>query len=195
MVTWFWGHVGWLFIENRQVTSAETYDRYAKDLLRDPFYMKMERSFLYIWINVAQLMLFYLVGFAIGFLLTHNLWDSTRISVQWAYWGVFMRIVYTWNVTWAVNSISHMYGYRNYETRENSRNNCLVALATSGEGWHNNHHVDPRSCAHGHRWWEVDLTYTTICLLGKLGLAWDIVPPTQSLLERRAKNAVAGKGA
>jgi stearoyl-CoA desaturase (delta-9 desaturase) len=190
MATWFWGHVGWLFIENREVTSAQTYDIYAKDMLKDPFYMKMERSFLYIWINIAQLVLFYLAGFVVGYLMSGgDLWRSVQVSVQWAFWGVFMRIVYTWNVTWGVNSFSHMFGYRNYDTRENSRNNWLIALATSGEGWHNNHHADPRSCAQGHRWWEVDFTYTTICLLSKVGLAWDIVPPTKSLLDRRAKSS------
>src|SRR3990170_2030700 len=39
MVDWFWGHVGWLFIENRATTDAETYHKYARDILSDPLYM------------------------------------------------------------------------------------------------------------------------------------------------------------
>ena len=62
-----------------------------------------------------------------------------------------------------------------------------IALATNGEGWHNNHHADPRAAAHGHRWWEVDVTYLTICLWEKMGLAWDVVRPNESLLGRRQK--------
>ena len=57
---------------------------------------------------------------------------------------------------------AHLWGYRSYETAENSRNNWFVALLTNGEGWHNNHHADQRSAAHGHRWWELDVTWLTI---------------------------------
>ena len=47
--------------------------------------------------------------------------------------------------------------------------------------------VDPRSAAQGfHRWWEVDVTYLTIRFWEKIGLVSDIVPPTESLLKRRA---------
>jgi stearoyl-CoA desaturase (delta-9 desaturase) len=70
-----------------------------------------------------------------------------------------------------------MWGYRNYETNENSRNNWFFALATNGDGWHNNHHADPRSAAHGFaRWWEVDVTYLSLCLMQKVGLVYDLVP-------------------
>ena len=70
-----------------------------------------------------------------------------------------------------MNSLAHIWGYRSYETAENSRNNWFVALVSNGEGWHNNHHADQRSASHGHRWWELDVTYLTIVLLEKLGLA------------------------
>src|SRR5690606_4691722 len=95
-------------------------------------------------------------------------------------WGVFVRTVYTWHITWGVNSIAHMWGYRNYETNENSRNNWLIGLATNGEGWHNNHHYNQHSAAHGfHRWWELDVTYLTIMAWKKLGLVWDVVPKSR----------------
>jgi stearoyl-CoA desaturase (delta-9 desaturase) len=68
-----------------------------------------------------------------------------------------------------------LWGYRNYETTDNSRNNFLVAIITSGEGWHNNHHADPQSANNGHRWWEVDLTYLFLRLLVLFGLAWNVV--------------------
>ena len=88
-----------------------------------------------------------------------------------------MRTVLVWHQTWSVNSLTHLFGYRNYETDENSRNNWLVALLAAGEGWHNNHHHDPVSASVQHRWWEFDITYWAILLLARLGLAWDIVLP------------------
>ena len=63
---------------------------------------------------------------------------------------------------------------------DNSRNNWLFALATNGEGWHNNHHADPRSAAHGHRWWELDVTYLTLRLLERAGLIWDVITPCRA---------------
>jgi stearoyl-CoA desaturase (delta-9 desaturase) len=52
-----------------------------------------------------------------------------------------------------------------------------VALATNGEGWHNNHHADQVACSHGHRWWEFDVTYLTIRLLEIVGLATNVKRP------------------
>ena len=189
MVNWFWGHVGWLFVENRFLSKSDTYEKYIRDLLRDPLYIRLERNQNYLWVYAAHAVLFGLAGLVVGWFWTGTTEGMVRVSAQWLLWGVVYRTIYTWHVTWAVNSFSHMWGYRNYETRENSRNLWWCALMTSGEGWHNNHHADPRSCAHGfHRWWEFDLTYLTIRLWQKLGLAWDLVPPTQVLLERRTRN-------
>jgi stearoyl-CoA desaturase (delta-9 desaturase) len=83
--------------------------------------------------------------------------------------------VFVLHSTWFVNSASHMWGYKNYETTDDSRNNWWVALLTYGEGWHNNHHAYPRMAPHGHRWWEIDVTFLTIRLLQLCGLAWDVV--------------------
>lgn len=187
LVSWFWGHVGWLFVENRQTTSVESYHKYGGDILSDPFYMRLERGGLYLWVYVLQALLFTAVGGFAGAILYGSLAGALRVAAQWLLWGVVYRTLFTWHVTWGVNSAAHLWGYRNYETRENSRNNWLIALGTNGEGWHNNHHADPRAAAHGHRWWELDVTFLTIRLWEKLGLVWDIQLPSQSLLNRRTR--------
>jgi stearoyl-CoA desaturase (delta-9 desaturase) len=178
LVTWFWGHMGWLFVENRQLSRIETYDRYARDLLRDPFYLRLERGLLWVWVYVVHAALFYLIGLGVGYLTEGSWAGGVQVGLMFLLWGVVVRTVYSWHVTWGVNSLAHLWGYRNYATDENSRNNWLFALATNGDGWHNNHHADPRSCAHGfHRWWELDVTYLTIRLLERVGLVTDVVPP------------------
>ncbi len=68
--------------------------------------------------------------------------------------GHVRSLVGVLHVTWLVNSASHMFGYRNYETTDDSRNNWLVAILAYGEGWHNNHHAYPRMAKHGHKWWN-----------------------------------------
>jgi len=79
------------------------------------------------------------------------------------------------HITWFVNSATHMWGYRNYKTTDDSTNLWWVGLMAFGEGWHNNHHAYQRMARHGHRWWEFDITYVAIRLMEKTGLAWNVV--------------------
>jgi fatty-acid desaturase len=181
LVTFLWGHMGWLMVENRQVNNLTTYDRYARDILRDPFYFRLERKLLWLWVNVAHMALFYLAGFLAGWISGGTVMAGVQFGLSVLVWGVFVRTVLVWHITWSVNSLTHMFGYRNYNTDENSRNNWFVALVSNGEGWHNNHHADQRSAAHGHRWWEFDVTYSTIVLLRLVGLAKDVVEPSERL--------------
>jgi fatty-acid desaturase len=182
LVDFFWGHVGWLLVENRQVNSVLTYDRYARDVLKDPFYFAFERNLLWVWVNLLQWAAFFFTGLGIGWY-GGTARDGVQFGLSLLVWGVFLRTVAVWHITWSVNSATHMWGYRNYETDENSRNNWFVALVSNGEGWHNNHHADQRSAAHGHRWWEFDVTYITIWVLEKLGLATNVVRPNQKVTE------------
>jgi stearoyl-CoA desaturase (delta-9 desaturase) len=177
LVSFLWGHFGWLMIENRQHSRADFYERYARDLLREPFYLRLERKALWFWIYLVHAALFYLVGLAIGWATTGTYSGGVQFGLSLFVWGVCVRTVFVWHVTWSVNSLSHIWGYRNYDTTDNSRNNWLVGWLAHGEGWHNNHHAQPRAAAHGHRWWEFDVTFLTIRLLESTGLITDVVRP------------------
>jgi fatty-acid desaturase len=159
------------------------YERYARDLLRDRFYRGLERK--WVWINLAQWPLFFGAGLALGWATGPTWWHGLRLGLSLLIWGVFVRTVLVWHITWSVNSVTHLWGYRNYETDENSRNNVFVGLISNGEGWHNNHHAQPRSAAHGHRWGELDVTWITIWLMKQARLAWDIVPINKKMAERQ----------
>jgi fatty-acid desaturase len=172
-----WGHLGWLLVKNPDLSRLGIYDRYAKDILRDPFYVALERNLWQLKIVLIQINLFFFAGFAVALLQGQSWADAVPFALGFVVWGVFVRTVFVWHQTWAVNSFTHMWGYRSYATDEGSRNNWFVGLWAHGEGWHNNHHADQRSARHGHRWWEIDTTYLTIRLFEKLGLASDIVLP------------------
>jgi len=184
LVALVWGHLGWLFIENRETASGSFYDRYARDLLREPFYMWFQRRLVWLWVYIAHAAVFFLAGMALGWLTTGRYLAGLQFGASLLVWGVIARTVVVWHVTWSVNSLTHLWGYRNYATSDNSRNNWLVGLLAHGEGWHNNHHAEQASAAHGHRWWELDLTYLTICLLESIGLATEVVRP-----RRRSRSA------
>lgn len=179
IVGFFWAHINWLVHEdNRSGRSFALYEKYARDVLRDPYYMWLEK------IKYAS-PIFYLLHAAIITLfaggLAYAIYGSMQFAIQLAasvlVWGVIARTVWVWHITWSVNSLTHLFGYRNFETSDDSRNNWFVTLLTSGEGWHNNHHADQASATVRIRWWEIDINYWFILLFARLGLAWDIVPP------------------
>ncbi|MCA9235993.1 MAG: fatty acid desaturase [Planctomycetales bacterium] len=176
LVAFLWGHCGWLMFVNRDFVNINYYQKYTRDLLRDPFYLNLERGWKWLFIYLASMAVFFLAGFGIG-AASGGLAAGVQFGASLVVWGVFVRTIATWHITWSVNSVTHVWGYRNYETSDNSRNNILVGLWSNGEGWHNNHHADQRAAAHGHKWWEFDVTWITIRVLEKLGLARDIVRP------------------
>ena len=139
-------------------------NRWAPDLQKDAGLRFLSNTFL-LW--------HFVLG---GALFGAGYWlDGTAMGWSFVVWGMFVRLVIVLHSTWFVNSASHMWGYTNYETTDDSRNNWWVALLTWGEGWHNNHHAYPRMAVHGHKWWEIDVTFRTIRLMQGLGLAWDVV--------------------
>jgi stearoyl-CoA desaturase (delta-9 desaturase) len=85
-------------------------------------------------------------------------------------WGVQM----IWIPFWAagvVNGLAHWWGYRNGETRDHSRNIVPWGIVIGGEELHNNHHLAPASARLSKTWWEFDIGWMYICILGALRLA------------------------
>jgi stearoyl-CoA desaturase (delta-9 desaturase) len=179
--SFLWSHMGWFLMHDPEVYNRSLYLRYARDLLPDRFYTWLEQPRVWFSIHAAQWTAFLLGGGLVGALATGTMSGTCQTGLSWLIWGVLARTVLIWHITWSVNSLSHVWGYRNFDTRDDSRNNWLVALVANGEGWHNNHHADPRSAAHGQRWWEFDISYLTICAMQRLGLVWDIVRPRAAL--------------
>lgn len=89
-------------------------------------------------------------------------------------WGFFVSTIVLFHVTVTINSLAHRFGSRRFATRDNSRNNWLLAILTFGEGWHNNHHHFPGSARQGFRWWEVDLTFYILRTMAVLGLVREL---------------------
>lgn len=160
----WWSHMLWLAYRVGGKDANQYFKKWAPDLYQDRVIRYMDYGF--VPINVIVSLAIMGAGYAIG---------GWTLAMSWLVWGVFVRMVFVLHSTWLVNSASHMWGYRNYETRDDSRNNWWVALLTYGEGWHNNHHAHPRMAKHGHKWWEFDITFQTIRMMQRLGLAWDVV--------------------
>jgi stearoyl-CoA desaturase (delta-9 desaturase) len=176
-VHFFWAHMGWMMFKNRELLRLTLCERYARDLLRDPFYARFENKPLWAYVVLASWMLYFVGGFIAKLLLGGSAYEALQFALSLLIWGVFVRTVLVWHASWSVNSVTHLWGYRNYETSESSRNNILIGILAAGEGWHNNHHAYPSSARHGHLWWEFDLSWQLIRLFRLMGLASAMVTP------------------
>ena len=148
----WWSHIGWVLTRTPQLLDKTQLQHYAPDLIKQRFYRLLNRFY-----YVPLIML------ALG-LLAFGGW---RVVL----WGVFLRVTLGLHATWLVNSATHLWGRRRFETGEDSRNSWWVALVSFGEGWHNNHHAHPTSARHGLRWYEIDLNWWGIRVLQLMGLA------------------------
>jgi stearoyl-CoA desaturase (delta-9 desaturase) len=154
-------HIGWSFRENCIDTDMR---RYAPDLLRDPRAMAINNLFP-LWVVLG-----FVIPAAIGWLADPG-WRGAFLGLLW---GGLVRVFMVHHVTWSVNSACHIWGAKDHDTGDESRNNALFGLLALGEGWHNNHHAFPASARHGLKWWQVDLSWWVIRALAVLGLARDL---------------------
>ena len=79
-----------------------------------------------------------------------------------------------WIPFWAagvINGVGHWFGYRNGETRDNSRNIFPLSIWIGGEELHNNHHLDPANAKLSKQWFEFDIGWFWIKTLSYLKLA------------------------
>jgi stearoyl-CoA desaturase (delta-9 desaturase) len=162
-----WSHVFWCMTKNQGADSKRTAADAARDLVRDKGIRLISR-----WYILPQIVLTILCGLG-GWAASALGWDTSVWS--WLVWGVCVRTVVVYHITWFVNSAAHTWGYQSYDTHDRSTNLWWLAFLSWGEGWHNNHHGDQRAAAHGRRWFELDMTYLMILGLSKVGLASDVV--------------------
>lgn len=145
----FWSHCGWFLSERFEETDLEEirdFAKYPELVWLDRYWQVPMAAFSFVLYLIGGWRLFYL--------------------------GVFPSTVLLWHGTFTINSLSHVWGTRRFETTDTSRNNGILAAITLGEGWHNNHHRHPSSTRNGLRWWEWDATYYTLRALKTFGIVW-----------------------
>lgn len=158
-----WAHMLWLLPRQNKVKLGALYRKWAPDLVRDRFLVSLESTYLF-WHG----------GFLLVLLGAGWLAGGWYLGASLVAYGFFLRSLLVLHATWMVNSLAHTWGYRSYATPDESRNNFVVGLLAQGEGWHNNHHHFQASVNHGHRWWEIDVSFLVILLLAAASwpLAW-----------------------
>ncbi|MFP3978417.1 acyl-CoA desaturase [Marinobacter sp. KMM 10035] len=162
----WWAHMGWFTCDAGFITD----EKRIRDWLKFPELKLLNRFDALV--PAASAVLIYGLGEALA------AWAPGlgTNGLQMLVWGFFISTVALFHATVSINSLSHVWGKRRFETADDSRNNFWLALLTLGEGWHNNHHRWPQSVRQGFRWYEIDITWYGLWALSKLGIIWDLNP-------------------
>ncbi len=160
----WWSHMGWMF---KDVEALKAVPKLSADLIKDPYYRFLNKYFLFLQIPIG------LSLYAIGQKLGVGGWALVL-------WGIPLRLVVVYHVTWLVNSATHCWGKAPFESGDSSKNNAWVAALTFGEGWHNNHHAFPNSAKQGLLKGQIDITWEHIKILAKFGFAKKVKLPSRS---------------
>ena len=167
----FWhAHLGWMITHK-----ADENLNLGRDILHDRVCVFINTCYP-LWVASG-----FILPATVGWVIERN-WNGIRAGLLF---GGIVRIALAHQATWAVNSVCHLFGGRSFHTADNSRNNAGVALITLGEGWHNNHHAFPTSARHGLAPLQLDVSWWVICIMGRIGLAWDVRVPTRSAMDVR----------
>jgi stearoyl-CoA desaturase (delta-9 desaturase) len=165
----WWSHIGWVLTKDYDETNWQA----IRDFRRYPELIWLNRNH---WVPGLVLSgLCFLAGW-----LVDGGWLGGLTSLVW---GFFVSTVVLYHCTFFVNSLNHLIGRKRYPTTDESRNNLVLALLTLGEGWHNNHHHYQSSANQGFFWWEIDVSYYLIRLLGLFRIVWDIRTPPEKVLQ------------
>jgi len=111
--------------------------RYVPDMTKDKFQVFLHKNYFYIHVMIAVLLL------VIDPMLLVCLYLAPAAIL--------------WNAGSFINTLSHKFGYRNHDTKDNSKNSFLLGVFVWGEGWHNNHHAAPASYSFQEQFWEIDI--------------------------------------
>lgn len=171
----FWrSHMGWFLTRRAFRTDLGR----VADLAKYPELRWLDRYDIAVPVALAAVL------YGLGALLSRIAPQLGTDGPQLLAWGFCISTVVLFHATVTINSLAHRWGSRRFETRDDSRNNFLLALLTFGEGWHNNHHRFPGAARQGFRWWEIDLTWYGLRLLAALGLISGLKPLPPRVLQR-----------
>lgn len=170
-----WSHLGWFLANKNFITQTDR----VKELYQFVELRLLDRFDIIVPILLASGI------YGLGFFLEMYEPSLQTNGAQLLVWGFVISTVFLYHATFTVNSLAHVWGRRRYATKDQSRNNLMIALLTLGEGWHNNHHHFPGAARQGFYWWEIDLTYYGLKMLAAFGLIWDLRTVPLAIRESR----------
>ena len=129
--------------------------KYSKRLIKDSYQKWLHQNYYkVVWGSVA---IFAVLNFlAVG-------------DMYLTLYGMILPMSWSTHQEPIINILGHInnFGYRNYNTRDNSTNSRLLAMLTFGQCYHNNHHANPHRYNFGSKWTEFDPAAPLVMLIKK----------------------------
>ncbi len=169
----WWSHVGWVLCQDFVPTKEENMAEFIK-------FPEIKFLNKYHFLPPLTLVLFL---FGLGWYFQLYVPTLHTTPTQMVIWGFFISTVILYHTTFMTNSVAHLLGSRRFKTKDESRNNLILAILTLGEGWHNNHHRYAASERQGFFWWEIDMTHYILSVFSWFGIVWDLKAPPHSIYE------------
>jgi stearoyl-CoA desaturase (delta-9 desaturase) len=165
----FWyAHMGWLFYKFSVDQEIK-----ALDLEKDKMIMHQHNHYL-LWSIATGFVFPLLVGWILGS-------PMAGLIILGS-----LRIFFTQQSTFFVNSLCHTLGKQTYSKEISARDSFIVAILTHGEGYHNFHHQFQIDYRNGIKWYHWDPTKWVILTMKWTGLAKKLKTiPSQEILKAR----------
>lgn len=169
----FFSHMGWLLVRKHPEVKEKGAKFDISDLTADPMLMFQRRHY-----KLLTILFCFVIPTVVP-----RLWgESTYVAF---YVAALLRYCYTLHVTWCINSVAHMWGFRPYDKNISPRQNIFTALCALGEGWHNYHHVFPFDYKTSEFPWMVNPTTMFIDFFVWLGWAYDTKTVSQEAISQK----------
>jgi fatty-acid desaturase len=190
-------HFGWMQRRRRDVWEKVLYHRWTPDLLKDPFYLRLDSETFDYLAYVALVTSSYVIGGLVGALGSGTGTFDQHNAICFLVWVGLLNRVAVLHAFGFINSVCHRLGTRPFSTHgaDSSVNNAVVSFLIFGEGWHNNHHAFPTSARQGLRWYQWDPAWYGIWVLKTLGLASNVQLPSEGAMQMRRNASGAARAA
>ena len=167
-------YMGWVYDD---ANIAHTYDN-AAELTTFPELVFIDKFFF-----LPMLVSFALL-FGVGAWLETAVPELGTSGLQLLVWGGFLRMLYPIHTMALINFFAHHpryhFGYRNFGSRDASRNLPILGYLGAGVGWHNNHHRAGGYATTKVFWWELDFSGWVIRQLERKGVIWEVKWPPEA---------------
>ncbi|KAK3928748.1 Acyl-CoA desaturase [Frankliniella fusca] len=171
----FFAHVGWLMMRKHPEVYRQGSKVDLSDVEKDPVVQWHTRNFT--WLKIVFC---WLIPIIIPIYFWNERWWASVLSCV-------VRLVYTVNMSWLVNSAAHLYGTHPYDKRINPTENALVSFLSLGEGWHNYHHIFPWDYKAAEHKYHINMTSWLLDQFARIGWAYDLKTASPELVSRVAQ--------
>jgi stearoyl-CoA desaturase (delta-9 desaturase) len=155
---------------------------YTPHLVRDRLIATLSRYY-YVWV---------VLGIVIPGLMSAAIDRSWHSMLTGMLFGGVLRLFLGQQVTFLINSLCHLVGWRPFDSKDNSRNVVWLIPLTLGGSLHNSHHAFPSTANNGLLWWQLDPGYWLLWGLERVGLVSDVRTIGKEAVAKRRRGARRG---